>query len=231
MSDDEGFLSRWSRRKTQRRAGIALPEESLGDPPGTTVRDLHSDSARAPAADPKPPPIDTPLPAAPPTAVTAAPAEPAPTLADVARLTPTSDFSRFVAAGVDPSVQHAALKTLFSDPHFNVMDGLDVYIDDYNTPNPIPETTRRRLLAIAAQRLEDAMGASVEPPATPAEPEPAAGMIASPDGAAQLAEPTIASCDPATAQPRSDEDLALRLQPDDAADAAGAGADRPGARA
>ena len=231
MSDDEGFLSRWSRRKTQRRAGVALPEESLGDPLGAPVRDLPSDSARAPAADPKLPPIDTPLPAAPPTAVTAAPAEPAPTLADVARLTPTSDFSRFVAAGVDPSVQHAALKTLFSDPHFNVMDGLDVYIDDYNTPNPIPETTRRRLLAIAAQRLEDAMGASFEPPATPAEPEPAAGVIASPDGAAQLPEPTIASCDPATAQPRSDEDLALRLQPDDAADTAGAGADRPGARA
>ena len=32
----------------------------------------------------------------------------------------------------------AALKRLFTDPHFNVMDGLDVYIDDYSKTEPIP---------------------------------------------------------------------------------------------
>ena len=30
------------------------------------------------------------------------------------------------------------MKKLFSDPHFNVMDGLDTYIDDYGKPDPIP---------------------------------------------------------------------------------------------
>ena len=30
------------------------------------------------------------------------------------------------------------MKKLFSDPHFNVMDGLDTYIDDYGKPDPLP---------------------------------------------------------------------------------------------
>jgi hypothetical protein len=64
---------------------------------------------------------------------------PAPTLDDVARLPADApDFSRFVAHDVQPEVRHAALKKLFSDPHFNRMDGLDVYIDDYGKPDPLP---------------------------------------------------------------------------------------------
>ena len=74
------------------------------------------------------------------------PAAPAlPTLEDVARLTRESDFSRFVVPGVDEGVKRAAMKKLFSDPHFNVMDGLDTYIDDYSKPDPIPEAMLRQL--------------------------------------------------------------------------------------
>ncbi|RJG07453.1 DUF3306 domain-containing protein [Noviherbaspirillum cavernae] len=61
-----------------------------------------------------------------------------PTIEDVARLTPESDYSPFVARGVDEQVKRSALKKLFADPHFNVMDGLDVYIEDYNSFTPIP---------------------------------------------------------------------------------------------
>lgn len=61
-----------------------------------------------------------------------------PTLEDVAALTPESDYSPFVRRGVDQTVQRSALKKLFSDPHFNLMDGLDTYIDDYNKFEPIP---------------------------------------------------------------------------------------------
>jgi hypothetical protein len=64
---------------------------------------------------------------------------------DVAQLTRASDYSRFVGTGVDRSVSNAAMKKLFSDPHFNVMDGLDVYIDDYGKPDPIPESMLRRM--------------------------------------------------------------------------------------
>jgi hypothetical protein len=49
-----------------------------------------------------------------------------------------SDFQAFMRAKVDERVRRAALKKLFSDPRFNVMDGLDVYIDDYSKEDPIP---------------------------------------------------------------------------------------------
>ena len=41
-------------------------------------------------------------------------------------------------SGVTPEVRNAAMKKLFTDPHYNVMDGLDIYIGDYNTPDPMP---------------------------------------------------------------------------------------------
>ena len=49
-----------------------------------------------------------------------------------------SDFGAFMHAKVDAGVRRAALKTLFRDPRFNIMDGLDVYIDDYSIEDPIP---------------------------------------------------------------------------------------------
>ena len=63
---------------------------------------------------------------------------PPPTLEDVALLTPDSDFTPFVARGVDEQIRRSAMKKLFADPRFNVMDGLDVYIEDYNKYTPIP---------------------------------------------------------------------------------------------
>ena len=71
--------------------------------------------------------------------------QPPPTLDDVAALTREADFSRFVAADVDPGVKNAALKKLFSDPHYNVMDGLDTYIADYNKPDPLPASMLRKM--------------------------------------------------------------------------------------
>jgi hypothetical protein len=49
-----------------------------------------------------------------------------------------SDFGAFLRAKVDERVRRAALKKLFSDPRFNVTDGLDIYIDDYSKEDPIP---------------------------------------------------------------------------------------------
>ena len=61
-----------------------------------------------------------------------------PSLEDVELLTTDSDFRRFVAPGVDETIRRSAMKKLFADPRFNVMDGLDVYIEDYHTFTPIP---------------------------------------------------------------------------------------------
>jgi hypothetical protein len=135
-----GFLSRWSRRKEQVRQGVAVAEV----PP---VLPVPTVPVVAPAVSPVP---AVPEPSAP----------PAPTLADAAQLTPASDFTRFVARGVDPSVKNAALKTLFTDPHFNVMDGLDTYIEDYGQPDPIPlamlrQMTQSKVLGLFADDDKD----------------------------------------------------------------------------
>jgi hypothetical protein len=65
--------------------------------------------------------------------------EPAPPLPAADSLTFESDFKAFMHAKVEEGVKRAALKKLFSDPHFNIMDGLDIYIDDYSKDDPIPQ--------------------------------------------------------------------------------------------
>jgi len=77
--------------------------------------------------------------AAPPVAVTPATQEKPPELPPVEGLNMDSDFRGFLHPKVDESLRRAALKKLFHEPHFNVMDGLDTYIDDYSVSDPIPE--------------------------------------------------------------------------------------------
>jgi hypothetical protein len=84
-------------------------------------------------------PVDEPPPAAAPLATVQDDERPPPTLDDVALLTPESDYSAFVAKGVDKAVQRMALKKLFADPNFAVMDGLDIYIADYNKAAPLTD--------------------------------------------------------------------------------------------
>jgi hypothetical protein len=121
---EEGFLRRWARVKasTEANGGEAVAE---------------APRAQAPAAVPVPSVVhNAPAPAAP----AADAAQPVLTLEDAARLTPESDFSAFVSQGVDKDVRRLALKKLFSDPHFNIPDRLDMYMDDYNQPSPVSAT-------------------------------------------------------------------------------------------
>lgn len=66
------------------------------------------------------------------------PKAPAPELPPLDKLTFDSDYRGFFHPKVDEGMRRAALKKLFTDPRFNVMDGLDVYIDDYSKSEPIP---------------------------------------------------------------------------------------------
>jgi hypothetical protein len=152
----DGFVSRWARRKQQARSGVAVAPEPVP---------LTPPVAQAPLA-----PVEVQAPLAPVTA----PAEPtpAPTLADVALLTRESDYSRFVAGGVDEGVKRAAMKKLFTDPHFNVMDGLDTYIDDYGQPDPIPLAMLRsmnqsKFLRLFEDEEDDAKKPTAEAPNEP----------------------------------------------------------------
>lgn len=65
-------------------------------------------------------------------------AAPAPELTPVEQLNFDSDYKAFLHPKVDDALRRTALKKLFSDPHFNVIDLMDVYIDDYTLPNVLP---------------------------------------------------------------------------------------------
>ncbi|MCX7175080.1 MAG: DUF3306 domain-containing protein [Proteobacteria bacterium] len=70
----------------------------------------------------------------------AAPALPAPDSLEF-----SSDFTGFMADEVEDGLRRVALQKLFHAEHFNVMDGLDVYIDDYNSFEPIGEELLKNL--------------------------------------------------------------------------------------
>ena len=74
---------------------------------------------------------------------------------DVKELTPQSNFAPFVARDVAPEVRNAAMKKLFTDPHYNVMDRLDIYIDDYSRPDPLPESMLRQMASAKFLKLFD----------------------------------------------------------------------------
>ena len=65
--------------------------------------------------------------------------KPAPELPPVDKLTPESDFSGFMHPKVEDALRRAALKKLFSDPHFNIPDPFEAYSGDWTGGEPIPQ--------------------------------------------------------------------------------------------
>ena len=207
VSDGDSFFSRWSRRKAQVRSGEPVAEPLPIAPVGV-----------APVAAP----VEA-VPSAPPEAEAA---PPPPTLEDTQTLTPASDFSRFVAQGVSPEVRNAAVKKLFADPHFNVMDGLDIYIDDYSKPSPLSAADMAKMVSAQFLKLVDdpeekdkkklatdrAMASEAIAADASAEPRPATEDTRAPDAA----EP----------EETHDDHADLQLQPDHAPGPQGPG---PGA--
>jgi len=170
----ERFLSRWTRLQRAReqapvaahgadaaRAAQAEPASNLPSdswPESASVAALQQSSlvdvptssvaaAANPAADPNLdlPPLDT--------------------------LTTESDFTPFLRSGVAPAARSAALRKLFTDPHFNVMDGLDVYIEDFGNTEAIPDSMLRGLAQSRSLGLFDEPSAARTTDATPGEAE------------------------------------------------------------
>jgi hypothetical protein len=188
---NDGFLGRWSRRKLDANEGKPLdphPPEPASEQPAPPVA---ASAADASAAAPRVQTVEIP------------PELPPPTLDDVKALTAESDFSRFAARDVTPEVKNAALKKLFADPRYNVMDGLDVYIDDYSKPDPLPVHVARQLAGAAFLKLFD-------------EPEQPTAPRAR-DVADDHTGESVAQSGTDSAVPSHDADADLRLQQDDAA--------------
>ena len=119
-------------------------------------------------------------------------------LPPVESLTFDSDFTAFLQPGVDDKLKRAALKQLFRDPRFNIMDGLDTYIDDYTKADPIPPDIVADLLqrgfgsmSETAQEKAAAVNAPREGPAVTNAARPAIA-----DGSEHAATPSHATLSP-----------------------------------
>ena len=146
---DESFLSRWSRVKhegdddqaestslidTKSSADdvdVKSANTSIGGPPGhKTAEDSRPERTLPDSSLPPPlPALDS--------------------------LTAQSDFSPFMAKDVDPQLRNQAMKKLFTDPHYNVMDRLDTYIDDYSIETPLSMDIIRQMSISKTLRLFD----------------------------------------------------------------------------
>jgi len=164
VEPDEPFMSRWSRLKARAReqgapaaeAGAALPQAGEDTPP------------RA-GEDPAPPQ------AAPQPTVA-----PPPELPDIDLLGEDSDYSAFLAEGVDATLRRKALRKLFHSPKFNVLDGLDDYMGDYTQFEPlgsIVTADMRHHIERLARLAEQALAEEGERPA-PVDPAAAAVVAA-----------------------------------------------------
>ena len=176
-------LKRWSRRKLEAARTAPAP-------------------ATLPAAMSFVPAVEGSSPAAhdPPSALPAASSE----LPPIASLSFESDFSAFLRPKVEAALTRQALKKLFSDPRFNVMDGLDTYIDDYSKADPISaevvrEMMQSRYIFNPPQTRVNAEGFVEDVPAeeTMAAAEPAAAAGASPESAPSTVAPADAFETPA----------------------------------
>ena len=233
----DGFLGRWSRRKQEVREGKPVQDPAPPVPQASVPAGVNAPAplAAQPAAAPVPPePAAAPL----------------PTLQDVQSLSIDSDFKPFASRAVAPEVRNAAMKKLFTDPHFNVMDGLDIYIDDYTQPDPLPaamlkEMASAQFMGLVEEEPEkpSAAGQAVAPagwndPKDPAPVEPPLPSATQPgQDVAQSGVCTAipsthgqasagSTGEPAPLAPAShiEHDHAhLRLQPDDAAERPGPG--------
>jgi len=195
----DGFLGRWSQRKQAVREGKPPVEPALTESaPEAMLPEKAADvavvgNAEVPEVVAKAPP---------------------PTLNEANQLHADSDFRPFIARDVAPEVRNAAMKKLFADPHYNVMDRLDTYIDDYSQPDPLPLSMLRQMASAKFLNLFDDEPETSPPREDPDDPlmQSVAQSVPDPMPQGISPEPTI-----------EHDNTDLRLQPNDAARSPSAG--------
>lgn len=170
-----GFLRRWSQRK-QAVARGEMPPEPVAVPAAAPVSPPASAEAREVA----------PLP-------------------DPATLTLADDFSGFLRPKVPAALKRQALAKLFSEAHFNQVDGLDIYMDDYNLIPDMDDADRgllRHARAVLDPTPAEAPAPRAETP--PVATEDAAEAEASAQAALEETRDAVADAAPEPAAPQAD---------------------------
>jgi hypothetical protein len=130
-TDAGSFLQRWSRRKQAAQAGVVPTDAAAEGATQIAAIDLQRvaqasadrSADRSADADTK----HTEL----------------PSLDSLQGL--QSDYLDFMQPKVTQQLKRAALKKLFADPHFNVIDRFEAYSEDYTQADPIPAAMLRGL--------------------------------------------------------------------------------------
>ena len=111
QTQDEGLLTRWSRRKQQ--STLESREEDLDRELQELAREKLNHPELDSGGEPEAPVLtDSDMPS-------------------VDTLTEESDFSGFMSSGVSDKLRNLALRKLYGAPSFNIRDGLDEYDEDY----------------------------------------------------------------------------------------------------
>jgi hypothetical protein len=222
MSEDEGFLQRWSRRKQDAlREEIEaetdpLEQPDVRDPAEANDRSQAeeadavlveasedaSDAASDPDADEPEPPGDEDMP-------------------PLESIDQGGSIKPFMSPRVSEGLRRAALRRLFRQPKYNVVDMLDDYAEDYSKPVALgnivtadmryrAEQAAKRMARIykeSTSEQESAVAASEEPLDSGAEIEEAIADGQPGEGTeAQVAEPgELADAEEET--PADDEDV------------------------
>lgn len=131
--DNEGFLSRWSRRKQS----VAEEQEPSTEEDITVEEETHEEGAKADTPDPEMTDEDMP---------------------DIETLTEASDYTGFMSPKVSEALRKLALRKLFQGSDFNLRDGLDDYDDDFTRFAPLGDTITsdmKHMMQVEAKRQLD----------------------------------------------------------------------------
>jgi hypothetical protein len=125
-------------------------------------------------------------------------------LPDLDQLDQDSDYSAFLAPGVDAELRRRALRKLFCSPKFNTFDGLDTYRDDFTSfpalGDVVTADMRHHLERLAKRLVEESAPPAVDPP-RPTKPSRESAQTAS-----AMAREPVESASPTRPVPGPHED-------------------------
>jgi uncharacterized protein DUF3306 len=187
MSEPDGFLTRWSRRKREAtQAASEAQEASLGaQESGAHASGAHASGAHASgtqASGAQAPAGDTEMPVSPPT--TQGPAAEPPSLPPIESIEAGTDIRAYLGKEVAPDLARAALRRAWlADPAIRDFVGLADYDWDFNAPDRMAGFGPLRPTDDVRQLLAHMLGSETAGP-KPTEPSEAEGGQATADGPA-----------------------------------------------
>ncbi len=195
-----GFFKRWQQRREQvaEQAEIEAKQATAATPSTAEAEALESASTEdldaSPTTDAAPEPNSE-------TAELSLP--------DPSQIEQGGSFADFMQPGVDPSVRKQALKSLWSQPQYNQLDGLTDYHYDYSKQQSLDSETAaeltKKLFRHSKQRVEEASeeAALAETNSVPNDEVRAEQLSSTPDLMADADAPITDATDKPVANPQS----------------------------